>query len=239
MLLGAGLAISGCDHSPNIAADLQPGESKLGELKPGDVDYPLENPSATHVVQFIAIVPPTLSLRFWYGFRPSVDQEDTEMGDPACQRQTGLETSVPVYVDLRMQLVKAGDTYRGTVVLDRFAPGSCNWAFAGISVLSDNPPSHGTQLAAVFQDDGGTAPDYHLDEWCTSAPAFDPQRPEICLSLNALQRLKIQISPDFIKTVPLTERDDGRPVHVGPNTRTITVKFHDLDDELQSRGIGK
>ena len=240
MLLGALLAISGCNHSPDISADLQPNETKSGEVKPGDIDYPLENPAATHVVEFIAIVPPTLSLRFRYGYRASVNQEEAEMGDDtACQRQTGQDLSTPVYVDLPIPLVQTGDTYRGTVVLDRFAPGSCNWAFAGISVLSNHPRSNATPLAAVYQDDGGTAPDYHLDEWCISAPAFDPQRPEICLSLNALQRLKIQISPDFIKTVPWTERDDGRAVHVGPNTRTITVKFHDLDAELQSRGVGK
>jgi hypothetical protein len=236
VLLGAGLAISGCDHSADIAADPQPNESRPGELKPGDLDYPIENPTATHIIQFIAIVPPTLSLRFWYGYRAAVEQEDTDVGDTACQRQTGPETSVPVYVALPMQLIETGDSYRGTVVVDRFAPGGCNWAFAGISVLSENPPSHGTLLAGIYQDDGATAADYHIDEWCTRAPAFDPQRPEICLSLNALQRLKLGISSDFIKTVPLTERDDGRAVHVGPNTRTITVRFHDLDAELQSRG---
>ena len=235
MLLAAGLAISGCDHSPDVTADVQRPETQSAEVKPGDVDYPLENPRATHVIQFIAIVPPTLSLRFWYGYSASVEEEDTEIGNTACQRQTGEEIPIHVYVDLPMQLTQTGDTYRGTLVFDKFAPGSCNWSFSGISVLSDEPPSRGTLLAGVYQDDRSAAPDYHLDEWCIRAPDFDPQRPEICLSLSALQRLKIQISPDFIKTVPLTERDDGRAAHVGPNTRTITVEFHDLDALLQSR----
>lgn len=240
VVLGAGLAISGCDRSPEIAAALQPNETKSAEVKPGDVDYPLENPNATHIVQFIAIVPPTLSLRFWYGYLASVDNEDIEMGDDtACQRQAGPGLSAPVFVDVPMQLVRTGDTWRGTVVLDRFAPGGCNWAFAGISVLSANPPSNGTQLATGYQDGGGTLPDYHLDEWCISAPRFDPHCPEICLSLSALQHLKIGIPPDFMKTVAPAERDDGRAVHIGPNTRTITVKFHDLDAELKSRGVDR
>src|SRR5271156_542932 len=104
-----------------------------------------------------------------------------------------------------MQLEQTGDTYRGTFVLDRFAPGSCNWVFSGISVLSNNPRSNATPLAAVYEDGAGTAPDYRLDEWCIRAPAFDPQRPELCLSLKALQRLRIRIPPGFMKTVPLTE----------------------------------
>lgn len=239
VLLGAAFAIAGCDHPPHISADLQRPERKSAEVKPGDIDYPLENARATHAVQFTAIVPPTLSLRFWYGYHASLDQEDTESGNTACQRQTEDEIPTPVYVDLPLQLVQTGDTYRGTLVVDRFAPGSCHWTFSGISVLSDEPRSHGTQLAAVYADDADTAPDYHLDEWCIRAPEFDPQRPEICLSLNALQRLGIGISPDFIKTVALTERDDGRAAHVTPNTRTITVEFHDLDALLPSPGVSK
>ncbi len=189
--------MAGCDHSPDVSAARQRNETQSAEVKPGDVDYPLENPGATHAVQFIAIIPSTLSLRFWYGYHASVDQEDTETGNTACQRQKGEEIPIPVYVDLPMQLVQTGDTYRGTLVVDRFVPGSCNWVLSGIAVQSDEPRSNGTQLAVVYEHDGDTAPDYHLDEWCIRAPEFDPQRPEICLSLSALQRLRIRISPRF------------------------------------------
>lgn len=230
------LAVSGCGHSAQETVDQPTRHAKTSRLRPGELDYPVDNPSPSHSVQFIAIVPPSLSIRFQYGYRASVDQKDADTGDTACQRQVAPEIAEPLFVEQTLSLVQNGDTYRGTFAIDRFQPGICNWAFSGISALADDPSSRGTLLAAVYDDHGNALPDDHLDEWCIKAPAIDPEYPEICLSLKALQRLRIPIPADFVAAVPLSQQDDGRAAHVGPNSRTITVQFHDVDALLESRG---
>ena len=57
LILAIAFCASACDvhHYPNF---------KGRELKPGDPDYPPLNPHPTHVVQFTAVMPPSISTEF-------------------------------------------------------------------------------------------------------------------------------------------------------------------------------
>lgn len=197
------------------------GQHETAEVKPGQPDYPTLNPNPSHVVQFLAIVPATLSVDFGltYGASPI---------GKSCQREVGLAVTVPLYLGIPLQLTSSGESYRGQFAIDQFNPGGCDWSFVGVG--SSVKGSVGG--AAVVSHDGrsfGVA-DVHLDIWCVKIPhPVDPKLPEICGNLSSLESFQGAVSPQFVTTVPANERGSGSATFIGLNAETITVRFHDID----------
>jgi hypothetical protein len=135
LVLAIALCLPGCNKYPNFQSR---------ELKPGDPDYPMVNDHPGQVVQFTAIVPPTLpnELRIFYSvdFITRNNPDGTllayESPSPKCRWKPTDE----FYVELPIQLKKEGNTYRGSIALDYFQPGSCGWHFSQMrSPIVRNP----------------------------------------------------------------------------------------------------
>jgi hypothetical protein len=191
------------------------------EVKPGESGYPEENLHPTQIVQITAILPRTLSVMVRAGYSVSSNY-------PACQRRVGLAVSAPIGLNIPIQLSGSGESYRGTVVVDQFEPGMCGWQFAGVGFTSEKPSSEGA-LIARYDGRKDDPQGYTLDIWCKNAARQNPQRPEFCFSLKFLETFPGLIAPDLVASVPERERDNAGPARIGPNTRSITVLFHDLD----------
>ena len=206
LLVGFVLLAGGCGSA-----------SQSTQVKPGEPEYPKENPHPTRSIELTAIVPTTLSVRFvtvWSGL--------------SCRRQVGLGGTFTVGLGLPFELAHSGESYRGDVVIDRFEPGSCGWQFGAIGFHTENPTGFGDLIASY--DGRADDPESHeLDIWCVKRPDKFPENPEMCGSLSFLAKGLRIIPPEFLGTVPEGERNNDGPVPLGPKTRSILVRFHDLD----------
>jgi hypothetical protein len=57
---------------------------------------------------------------------------------------------------------------------------------------------------------------------------IDPKHPELCGDLHFLSAIQKVVSPDFVASIPQSERDDTQAA-IGPETTSIIVRFHDLN----------
>lgn len=207
--LGSAVCLLACGSSPDPA-----------EVHPGDPQYPAENPHASAIVQFTAVVPSTLHPVFSIGYLGLATGCLRKIGGGAASRPPGF--NVPVNLTL------SGGVYRGTFATDRFEPGGCNWQFAGLGYETRNPAAYGGILLRYAQRLGPDA--VRLDIWCARVP-LSKDHPEFCNSLQFLANGHYGASPDTLAAAPEDERGDAEAT-IGPNTRTVIVEFHDVDASL-------
>jgi hypothetical protein len=216
--------IGGCGHSAY----------QTSEIKPGEPDYPAKNPTPTHLIQFTAKIPATLSVEFAAGYRASANAGSGISSGIACQREVGLGVSSPLSLSVPIDLTRSGDSYRGTFAIDWFQPGRCDWGFQGLGYALQNAWPQGGAIAFIGgrsagQGEGISAVEMRVDVWCVKDPkAPDPVHPERCAGL---QQIKNGFSvPDIVSRIPPAERGDNVPVTLTSDIRVLTVHFHDLDD---------
>lgn len=228
---------SGCGiHTyPNIQARA---------LSAGDKDYPALNPHAAHVIEFSAIIPPSISPRFYVQY--SVSYSTIRNKDGSLLRYESplgcrWKQTDQFYVVLPLATVKLGNTYRGGFAIDRFHPGKCGWTFseilspmlrAPLAWYRDYTSGPGDQLAR------------RVDIWCTKHTNIHPyidlaRRNDLnevnnCASLSLVSGVFINLPPGFLASVPEAERQDGRPGVIGRHTQALTVEFHDLDELVRA-----
>lgn len=195
--------------------------SQSNLLNPGDSDYPVQNSRRSHLVQVIAVIPATLSVRFSAGY-------GTSSADGRCQRTVGLGVTAPLSVDVSIRLVQGEGVHRGIVALDQFDRGPCDWRFVALGFHTVNPSSEAV-LVGVPADHRQGLKDYKLHVWCVHIPKQNPQRPEFCAGLDFLKRIGAPVSSDFISSLAADERNNAGPVPIGSQTQSITIEFHDLD----------
>jgi hypothetical protein len=142
-----------------------------------------------------------------------------------CQREVGFAATAPYALTVPLQLTHIGESFRGTVAIDRLLPGRCGWEFSHISYARENavvPPD------PIAQYDG--RPDHMADSradvWCI---IMSSKGAEGCSSLVELALdFPNLISPGWKSVIPQAERG-VIPITFGRSARSITVQFHDID----------
>jgi hypothetical protein len=231
LILAIAFCASACDvhHYPNF---------KGRELKPGDPDYPPVNPHPTHVVQFTAVMPPSISTEFILRYEVAYvtrNNKDGSLlayeGPPGCRWKPTDE----FFLNIPMKLEKTGDIYRGSFALDQFQPGSCGWRFAVmLSPMLRTP-------AVTYRDDYngglGDQADNSGEIWCTHKRKVPPQMDAThdktnqvtdCADLGFVTGY-IESAKEFWQSFPLRQRTAGWRGFIAGHARSITIEFHDID----------
>jgi hypothetical protein len=198
---------------------------KSPQLTPGDPDYPVENPKSNDVIALTVIVPSTVSVSVNAAYRATL------ASGTSCDRVVGFGATGRINLTLPISLIREGDTYRGSVAIDRFMPGNCGWQFSGVGFEASKEPFDGGAIALFGEasrqtDPDGQQPQRRYDLWCTRQPrlADDPHN-ERCTRLTEFRG----ISPAFSASVSSEESGPNSYININQYTRSLLIKFHDLD----------
>jgi hypothetical protein len=243
-LLLSGLGQSACINEHKGQLSCQTGPQSLEaqraseSLKPGDPDYPLRNPAPTQVVQFTAIMPPSLSSEFHllyvvdFGKDPAPEDADVPMHSPPGCRWT---QDKKFYVYLPLTLEKSGDRYTGNFSPDLFQPGTCRWHLYRITSSIANVPL--VSLSLSVHTSPHPLPDLDLTTdvrhlWCTRKQKGQTWRAAPNQSINCVPLSMIgfwAVVPDGLEqSVPVEDRQQGSHI-VTQYLKTLTIEFHDFD----------
>lgn len=238
-----------------VASLSAPGCTKMNEdaVDPHTVDPPELNPDPIQRVQLFVSAPATLNVRlgadyrigFWLGMMggggeycgPDVDAPR----DAPMHPRPG--TTVPI--DLKWD----GRGYRGELYIDRFLPGRCHWRFFALDVLSpvkdavslysEHPVNYNfdTSHSRGIYDQ---SPDQGADLWCRADPGPEPrgQGQMQCEALFSYLLSPGTVSNELLATVPVDQRDHMAHVAIFPFTKSITLRFHDLEAENRAAIAG-
>jgi len=229
----AGRAVTTALLLLGLAACSAPSSSP-SEIQPGERDYPVTNPHPTDILTIDATIPSTLLVSITAIYLASPTAGGTMDSGMACQRTVGLAVTAPFSLTKAVRLLQRNGIYTASVPIDGLFPGRCEWHFSHMNYsvrAGKNPPDRSDNELAVYQ--ATAAPVARLDIWCLRFP--DNQggvRPEVCSSLGLLnEHFATEIPAAFVEKVEPTERRDGPPLIFGPDTRSLRITFHDLDQQ--------
>lgn len=208
----------------------------LENVKSGDADYPAKNAHPTRTLLVRGVLPPTLQIQFLLHY--TADEIFDVAGKPSgyCGYQDNEEASEPFFIVEPLEIVRTGSEFHGSMTVDKYLPGRCNWHFDSIGYKVLNSTGDLTQdwIGLVYdaKRDQSRLKFLHpgpVVEWCktnTYVPTL--KRPEICSALPALQ-LVLQLSPEFVGRIPLAERESEFRATIFPETTVFEIQFRDLD----------
>ena len=208
-------------------------------VKPGDVDFPRENPSPTHEFQLEAVLPPTLPVRFKLVYSASL-HADTKPGEvPPCHYVTDTGQVLPFSVLVPLQLKfenddpELGEYYGGMVAVDRYLPGRCGWELTRGMYSLDGDQKH---YMPLFQYDKSLAfaRDDPKTHDCMRVPSsYRSRRPDLGLApiVCATGLAAAQRANDFDAA---NSREDI--AEVGNRDPYVSFFFWDRDNPLP-RGV--
>ena len=180
-------------------------------------------PSQSFSIQFIAIIPSTLSANFDYGYEAS-------SSDMSCKRELGGGVMASFGYDKPLTLEQSGSRFQTIFVIDQFKPGRCGWKFIGFGAQVVKPGFSSIALTK-YDAETSTPEAIHLDVWCASRN----NRPMGgCNDLSFLAFDK-NIPASFIATLSSAQLQARFPVRFGASTKSTTVEFHDIDDQIGDR----
>jgi hypothetical protein len=122
-------------------------------LKPGDADYPEEAAKPTRVIPLVVTGHDGADMRF---------NTEWVSDEKLCGHQVGLGGYFAYTLSFPVTMARSGDTYRGSVVFDRFKPGKCGWRFASV----DYGMIDGVENALAMPVDHGDPPVPQREFWC-------------------------------------------------------------------------
>ena len=107
-------------------------------VQPGSQDYPITNLHPTHLVNLQVEYPSTLRVNFSAGYTATISNS-------TCKRAVGLGafTSLNLPLPIVMTPTQKNNTYKATLIIDRFRPGQCGWTLA---VAEATVEKHGATL---------------------------------------------------------------------------------------------
>ena len=209
---GMSFGLSACSHAT--------------DPKPGDKNYPVENPHPTHYIEFTASIPPTLSVNFQVTYLANPAAGGPPDTEGTCVTKVGLSETAPFGVYLPLQLKREGDTYRGSIAVDRFLPGYCEWGVFALRYRETHDEGDEFEPIAIFSTTKSVASVGQLHLWCVrdnkSSSALHFEQCGIPISMQAF------IKPGFENSIPEDQRRSYR-VDTSPSIRSIQVTFHDIN----------
>jgi hypothetical protein len=191
--------------------------SKPGELKPGDTNYPSPTVNPVRVIQLIGsgLDLTNMSFRVVYVSDPNL-----------CQYKAGLGVYLKYGLAFPIEMVRSGDSYRGNIVVDKFVPGHCGWRFDRVDAQADG---NYRQLASIAAGHDASAA-IPVDYWCFMV--VSEQKPtKKCESMDWLRwpnsvRL---ISTGFFSRLGAFEQNDDSRRAILAETNEIRINLHDLN----------
>jgi hypothetical protein len=142
---------------------------------------------------------------------------------------------ITVPIDLKWD----GRAYAGEFLIDRFSPGRCHWTFSSLDTLS--PARNFVSLYSTSKvnynfdtsHSNGVydqSPVQSTDLWCAPDPTPIPTAhgKVICTSFKYFAGFPGIVAPGLLAQVSAEQREHIPLVNIFPDTKTITVHFHDL-----------
>lgn len=192
------------------------------EIKPGEADYPSQKVTPRQIVQLVLTVPSRFSI-VGDAVYTAASPGGTLASGTSCQREVAFAVTAPFVINVPVHMVRDGTVYRGTLVVDRYEPGRCDWQFRGLSLqlLSNgerNNPARSAQFSYSLHESLPIA--QHADYWCSEKDG--------CSNLGLLLS-NGRVGSAFVASIPEGRRGTGDAILVGPRTTSLTIDFHDLD----------
>jgi hypothetical protein len=193
-----------------------------GELKPGDFSYPgvISKPNL--------VIPLILSEPDWVGMQLVANYvSDANL---FCGHEILGAGRYPYWVSVPINMTRAGDEYRGDVVIDRFKPGHCHWRFVDVGY---GGWAEGIwNSLAVFAESGGlpAVPGPRIEFWCYRV-TYEQKSVRNCEELAFLRQSNAMraVSPEFLSKFTAEEKGHMHTIRVTTQTKEIRINLHDLN----------
>ena len=190
---------------------------KPGVLKPGDPNYPSPTLNPVRVIQLLGSGLDLTNMSF-----AAIYGSDERL----CNFQIGLGVYGEYRLASPIEMVRSGDAYRGTIVVDKFVPGHCGWHFERVDAQAGG---NSLQLASMPAGPVASAA-VPMDYWCFTMVA--EQKPtKKCESLAALRwpnSIRLISTGFFSKFGPFEQNDDGQRAILA-ETNEVRINLHDLN----------
>ena len=199
-------------------------------VKLGEADYPVVNSSPADIVNLTVIIPETVKARLSQVYITRVTGGSIDSGPPCAFIQTYSQSRDQYYIEPPLELSKTKkDVFSGRVVVDRYLPGNCAWALAGVwyGIAAGMP-----DRAELLRVSGSVPPvaNGRIDIWCIHGQKRDPKFSEVCTSARLLQlQFPDQISEATMGTIVSSGGANGPPVLLTLKLGSLVIQFHDLD----------
>jgi|HubBroStandDraft_1064217.scaffolds.fasta_scaffold43234_2 hypothetical protein len=211
------LCVSGCPKAPHSE-----------NVKPGDADYPAENPHPVDVIKLTVIIPASIKARLMQGYTTHRGGGSVDSGPPCAYIQTNSQARTQYGIAPALELTQmAADSYSGEVVLDRFLPGLCEWGFAGAwyRIGGDRDEA---ELLRVDRPERSTG-NSRIDLWCLRRPKRDPRIPDTCMDIHEIRaQFPEEISATTLAEIEASGGGSAVPMYIAPGLQSLVIQFHDL-----------
>jgi hypothetical protein len=212
------------------------------QIRPGEVDFPRANPHPTHSFRFEATLPPKIPVRFKLIYTPSIHSDFKPAELPPCHYRTvtgqilPFSVSVPLPLKFEKSDPELGDHYSGTVVVDEYLPGRCQWELAAGMYSLDGDPRHDVPLFHYSRFVGYAKQDPEARN-CTRVPSsYRPKRPDIGIApivCATTDQTHIVATADRVAELRPVNLDAGYlgwdVTEVGSANRYVDFVFRDSD----------
>jgi hypothetical protein len=211
------------------------------------VDPPELNPHPTQRVRLYVTAPPSLKVSVGAVYRIGTWLGMIGGGGVYCGPDVDAPMNATVShpvpgVTVPITFTSSGSTYAGEFFLDHFLLGRCRWGFASLDTLT---PVNGfvslySQQTVNYNFDTShsngaydQSADQSADLWCGADPS--PRASErgkmLCTSLTYFLQYPGVVSNELLATIPIDQRDHSPSVNVFPFTKSITLRYHDIEAE--------
>jgi hypothetical protein len=215
------------------------GSCSASNVTPHNSDYPRLNPNPTRFIELHVTLPSTLKVRFNALYFA---------GQPDCQFSVGIGALEPYFARLPVQLHSSADMQSGTVAMDGYLPGRCQWYFRAIEYrMLDGTPEddrdlgEGAQRAKTGVVAGSTGKyegPVHL--WCSAhreykeGAAISPQCSNWVMASGWNHTWNVSDSEH--RNDPGSIHRDEIETTIHADTKVVEVHFHDIDVEGATHG---
>jgi hypothetical protein len=224
------------------AADSEqwPNHVRTDNVRPGDSDYPVLNQNSKHFVRIAGDLPDTLRVRFLTYYVADKDAGTLQAGT-YCGYKANYVAFPAFYLNDELKIVQKNSHYEGNIIVDKYLPGRCRWhlELVGYKVIDGAPVMSEGYFAKVYDaarigDQSQSLYRGKNDIWCRKmvARAGAPAG-EQCESLSTMKSLSAgnPISPKTLASIPSDEYEpQPTTIWILPETQSIEVNFHDLDN---------
>lgn len=213
------------------------------QVQRGDPQYPESNPNATRVLTVTGTLPVSLPVKDLIAVY-SANAGSEKDSSAACTRFdefAPLGNQVwPLVVVQHVPMVRTGDSYSASIVIDRFKPGLCRWHLKEVNYFLDikgyryaeyfsgrNFFPHIAVLASSQSPDQSVQYRGPMDVlcWTVSDRNVRPFYPLRCTDINGALHFARHVEV----SIPAAERESGGITHVSPESSSVEFNFHDLD----------
>lgn len=192
-------------------------------------DYPAKKSNAQDVTALTVVIPPTISVRLVNTYIAGMLGGSFASGT-ACTRVIWGGEPNRKHVVEPVELRGDDDVYRGSIVLDKYLPGRCQWEYLSLRFEVPGDPYAGGQIVQFNERARSDSPNSQqtrrFDLWCAHQPYLVKDiHFERCGRLDTVPGL----SRAFANSIPPAERGSDEPLTLTANDRTLLIEFHDLD----------